>query len=227
MKKEKIKVTCAFCGKEEYVGSGRAKKYNCCSKECMGKYNSLKYGKKTVKTCPICNENFLVKKSHESIRICCSLNCSKKYRSLHGMKEDNPNYRGIIVELEDGVKRKDYSNYKQPYRRVAMDFLNVDVLPKGYDVHHKDANEKNNNEYNLILLPRRTHMLIHRWFGNILLNAIETEKIKWDVFYSICTEEQANLYKNIEGINVTNQILITDDVELDNVNMDIYKYIKK
>ena len=57
-RKEKIKVTCAECGKEEYVLPSRANKYVCCSVECLAKYNSKRYSQKIKCICPICGAEF-------------------------------------------------------------------------------------------------------------------------------------------------------------------------
>ena len=61
--KEKIKVICAECGKIEYVNPSRAKKYLCCSVECLGKYNSKRYSKRITLTCPICGKEYECKQS--------------------------------------------------------------------------------------------------------------------------------------------------------------------
>lgn len=63
--KEKVLVTCAECGKQEYVNSSRAKKYVCCSRGCIGKYNSKRYNKQIEKVCPICGVTFTCKKSKD------------------------------------------------------------------------------------------------------------------------------------------------------------------
>lgn len=225
MYKEKIKVICAFCGKEEYVNPCRAKKYNCCSRECMGKYNSVKYNEKLNKVCPICGDIFLVKRSHFNKRVCCSLKCSNKYRSLYKTKEENSNYKLRIIELENGVCKKDYSRYKYPYHKIVLETLDIKKIPKGYDIHHKDGNHLNNNIENLILISRNTHMLLHRWFGNILLNAIETNKISRDLFYSLCSKEQEMLYKNIIDLDIIKQILVDENYKMDIIE-NPYKYIK-
>lgn len=214
--KNKVKVICAYCGKEEYVTKTRAKKYNCCSLKCMGKFNSIKYNEKLVKTCPICNKDFYVQRSKFDKRLCCSKECLYKYKSIHEKNENNPNCKVRIIELENGVKTKEYNRYKYPYHKISLDVLKIDKIPKGYDIHHKDSNPKNNDVTNLVILPRSTHMLLHRFFGNILLNAVQNGKISLDIFYSLCTEEQKDLYKNIIDLNITNQIVsenIINDLE--------------
>lgn len=216
----KIKVKCAYCGKVEYVHKSRSKNYKCCSRECIGKLNSLRYNKKISKECPICGKEFFVKTSQAKRRICCSNECLNKYRSLYKTKENNPNYRLRVIELENGVRRKDFNRYKEIYKHVALDALNVDKIPKGYNIHHKDANSNNNDPKNLIILPKATHMLLHRWFGNILLNAIETNKISMELLQSICTQEQYNLYKNIIILNVTSQVVIKQGELLENLEVD-------
>ena len=181
-------VVCAECGKHEFVSASRAEHYICCSTTCAGEHTRKRASQKIKKTCPICNKEFYVKKSQEKRRVCCSIACAGKYRSIYFCGDKNPNYRGYI--LENGIKSKSYLRYKEPYRKIVKDILRVKKLPKGYDIHHKDANPNNHSPENLILLPRNVHMLIHRWFGNILINALHTGKITKELFFSLYSPEQ-------------------------------------
>ena len=55
-RKSLVKVVCAECGKIEFVPPSRAKKYVCCSKKCIGLYNSRKWKNQVELTCPICGK---------------------------------------------------------------------------------------------------------------------------------------------------------------------------
>lgn len=77
--KNKVKVICAECGKEEYVVPSRAKKYLCCSRECLGKYNSKRYNKQVELICPICGEKYTCKQSKiEHHKTCGKKECRSK-----------------------------------------------------------------------------------------------------------------------------------------------------
>lgn len=73
-------------------------------------------------------------------------------------------------------------------------------------------------------------MLIHRWFGNVLLHALHTNICSREQFYSYCTEEQKNLYKQIIDLNITNQVVVKqgellETPEVDNQQVSIFRNI--
>ena len=92
---EKVKVTCAECGKEEFVNPCRAKKYVCCSIECLSKYNSKRYMQGNLHICPICGKEFYLKPSRE-VRIktqpCCSKECAAKLKETTYLGVNNHQY---------------------------------------------------------------------------------------------------------------------------------------
>lgn len=228
-KKDRVKVICQQCGKEEYVIRSRSKRYKYCSKLCESKARtkSLEERNLTMIECPICKREFLVKTSSKNRRKCCSKKCTYEYKKIESMGDKNPNYRGYIIE--DGVKRKSYERYKDAHQRIVFDYFGCRI-PKSYHIHHKDCNPMNNSLSNLVVLPCGVHMSIHRWFGNILLNAITTNLIDRDTFYSLLNEEQKLLYENIIDLNITNQVVIKQgellgSPEVDNQQTSIYKYI--
>ena len=109
-KKEEVEVTCAECGKVELVYPSRAKKYLCCSVECLAKYNSKRYSKKIDCTCPICGKEFKLK-PYTFNRVlttpCCSKECANKLKETtylgsrnhqFGLKgELNASFKGLIT----------------------------------------------------------------------------------------------------------------------------------
>lgn len=69
---------------------------------------------------------------------------------------------------------------KYEYQHIAKKILGLDAvskLPKGYVIHHKDADHLNNVPTNLVMLPKRAHRLIHTIFGNVLIRALHTGKL--------------------------------------------------
>lgn len=92
------------------------------------------------------------------------------------------------------------------YQHVVKEFFNlpsVSKIPKGYVIHHKDANHFNNDVHNLVLLPKDAHRLIHTIFGNVLIRALHTGIIDRETFFKMCTEEQYNFYKEIIDLDIT------------------------
>lgn len=73
--------------------------------------------------------------------------------------------------------------------KEILNLNSLKELPKGYVIHHKDANHENNDPHNLVLLPKTTHRLIHTIFGNVLIGALHTGRIDKEIFRKICNVE--------------------------------------
>ena len=231
----KVYVKCAECGKEEYVTPSRAKKYCCCSVECLGKYNSKRYNKKIELICPICGTKYFCKKSAQKHhRTCGSVECRSKWLTANRKGKNNSNYRKIEVELMKlSVYGDKHDKSKTTYQHVVKEILNlpsVKNIPKGYVIHHKDANHMNNNPENLVVLPKTAHRLVHTYFGNVLIKALHTNKITREEFFKCCNDEERKFYENIIDLNVTHQAVVKqgellENPEEDNQQPSIYRNI--
>ena len=222
----KVEVVCAECGKKEYVSQSRAKKYVCCSRNCLGKYNSKRYNKKIELTCPICGKKYECKQSklHEH-RTCGDKTCRHEWLSKVRSGKGNFRYKSINDILKEENTCKNHDKSKTLYLHVVKEVLNlqsVTKLPKGYVIHHKDGDHNNNVPENLILLDKSTHALIHRLFGNILINALHSGRISKEDFFKLCNENQKEFYSKIIDINITNQILTNDFEKTINNNEYVY-----
>lgn len=228
-KQNKVEVVCAECGKHEFVPPSRAKKYVCCSKECLSKYNSRTRSEKIELTCPICGKKYYSKKSalaHH--RTCGSPSCKSEWFSRTRSGSKNSRYRSI----ENRIKSGDLGN-KDIYRHIVKEHFGLGALknlPKNYDIHHKDANHNNNDVHNLVLLPRSAHMLVHRHFGNILIAALHTGKITREQFFDLCNEDQKKFYEQIIDLDITKQVVVKqgellESLDEDNQQPSIYRNI--
>lgn len=228
---ELVEVVCKECGKHEFVLPSRAKKYVCCSISCLSKYNSKRYNKKVILTCPICGKEYTCKQSKlKNHKTCGDSNCRKKWLSKTRIGCNNSNYK----KVEDLLKETG-TRYKRTkiYRHIVKEFFrlnNTKEIPKNYDIHHKDADKNNNSLTNLVLIPREAHMLIHRYFGNILINALHTNKISRELFFSMCNEEQKAFYEQIIDLDITNQVVVKqgellENPEVGNQQPNIYRNI--
>lgn len=217
----KIDVTCQICGKNEKVYKSRGSKYKTCSKECMGKMNSVRYSKKIEKICPECDKSFEVKPSSFKRRLCCSQKCLYKYKSkVLLIGDNNPNSK-IRYILENGIYKKSYDRYKYPYQKICKDILGIKKWVRGYDIHHIDCDDKNNEPTNLVVIPHETHMLLHRLFGNILLRLIFSDNYFDDKeLKKILTIEEYNFIIEIKGLNVTHQAVVKQCELLENPEVD-------
>lgn len=232
---KRVKVECAECHKVEYVAPSRARKYKCCSVECLAKYNAKRYSQKVELICPICGDKYQVKRS----KVCFHKTCGKKecrheWLSRTRKGKNNSNYRKVELDMmEQGINQRDHGKSKTEYLHVVKSVLklnSVTKMPKGYVIHHKDANHFNNMPTNLVVLPKTAHRLIHTWFGNVLINALHTEKINRETFFTICNEEQRKFYENIIDLDVTKQAVVKQGELLENLDegdqqLSIYRNI--
>ena len=114
--------------------------------------------------------------------------------------------------------------------KTVLGLSSITKLPKGYVIHHKDANHMNNNPENLVVLPKTAHRLIHTYFGNVLIKALHTNKITRDEFFKCCNEEERNFYENIIDLNITHQAVVKqgellEHSEVGNQHPSIYRNI--
>lgn len=222
-----VKVICCVCGKEEYVVKSRAKKYKTCSRECAGVYMQNLHSKRIKLTCPICGCEYEVKQSAiNHHRTCGNPKCRSEWVSKTKCGSNNPNYKDVQELLKSQGchnNTKKYDDSKGIYRHIVKEILklpNTNSLPKGYVIHHKDCNHYNHNPHNLIVIPKEAHILIHKWYGNILLNALHTGKLTRELFFSLCNEEQKTFYLNIIDLDVTGQAVVKQGELLENPEMD-------
>ena len=159
----------------------------------MGEYNSNRYSKRIQLVCPICGKTYECKQSKiEHHKTCGDKDCRTKWLSQTRKGENNSNYKHIEELLKNKSANKIHDKSRNIYQHVVKCVLKLNSIrdiPKGYVIHHKDANHENNNPENLVLLPKSTHRLIHTIFGNILINALHTGKIDRETFFEMCSEE--------------------------------------
>ena len=230
--KGKIRVVCAQCGKVEYVWPSRAKHYKCCSQQCLGKYNSIHYSMRVTLTCPICGKTYECKQSKiNHHRTCGDEECRTAWRKQINSGKGNPRYKSVesILMSQSTHMPKVHDQSRTIYQHVVKEILgltSVQRLPKGYVIHHKDANHSNNDPHNLVVLPKTPHRLIHTIFGNVLIGALHTGRITRKTFRKICNDEQWNFYKEIIDLDVTKQVIVKESEKKEKQeNESVYKQI--
>lgn len=155
-----VLVKCKECGKEEYVPKYRAKKYVCCSKECLGAYNSKKYSKKIECICPICNKVFYVKPytfKRVNHKLCCSRECSSLYRKEWFCGKNNHQY-GLRGSSNPSFENRNTTRRNNKLKEILV------YVGTWY---------KKNNEHGRITQHRYNVELNHEQFSEDLFDEID------------------------------------------------------
>lgn len=174
-----MKLNCKICEKE-YVRFGKQSLTSkCCSSKCLGVLN--KGINNTI--CTQCGKEYHLKESMKkrykrTHGYFCSTNCISNFRKLKYLGEENPNFRKQTTH-ENGYRLMYLPKIGRIklHHKVVFETLNIDKLPKGYCVHHRDCNIENNSKENLVLLTNSDHRWIHKQFGNATLWAFINNKI--------------------------------------------------
>jgi hypothetical protein len=169
---------CNECGNDYEVIDSRTKKSKFCSRKCSD--ISKKAKENTI--CTNCGNSFHIKESGKirykrSQGYFCSTTCVAQFRKKAYLGENNPNWRNLTV---------DYNGYTLSYlpkfgriklhHKVVFEYLNIDKVPAGYCVHHRDCNINNNDPQNLAVITHSDHKWLHKNFGNATL---------WAFYYNL------------------------------------------
>ena len=210
---KKVEVKCCICGKTEYVYLSRSKKYKTCSVECMGKYNHIKNTKSIFKKCPVCGKEFKVKPSHYTRRKYCSLECMYKDLPNKYSGENNPNYRGRILN-SDGYKKDNRNSKFTIHRETVKRVLGIKEIPSMLIVHHKDGDKHSNSPENLILLTRKEHTWLHKNIGNFVFKAIFSGDLSIEQVLSWVDNDHKEFVRYALTTNCTQQSAVVKQGEL-------------
>lgn len=182
------KLICKQCGVDFFVPKSRKDTAKFCSKACADKYPRSK----NETNCTECGKRFAIKKSQVDKTVWgnfCSKSCVGEFRKRMYCGENNPNYKGRDYD-NDGyrvfIPEKGRFEGKSIKLHIyqALTVLEIDSIPKGFHVHHKNCNRLDNRPENLAVMSTSDHVWLHKQFGNAGLNAHENNLIS--------TEELSN-----------------------------------
>lgn len=163
---------CLVCG-EEYKAAGKqAELRRTCSRACLSKYKQAEAETK----CTQCEKMFHMKE-HQRKRYkrtqgyFCSKVCSNLYKRSSYQGEANPNNK-YKTDYGNGYCLS-HSKYGKIaiHKLLTLEFLELEQIPEGYVIHHRDCNKSNNNLDNLVLITNSDHCWLHKNFGNASLKA--------------------------------------------------------
>lgn len=184
-----------------------------CSNNCKWIFNNWSGEDNTE--CTECGKSFHMKES-DKIRYSrkhgyfCSVACSGKYKSkgvYSGVK--NPNYktgrdnRGIIRLSVETCAFMGLKKGMRIHRAICCEHFGISNIPKGFHVHHRDCDVRNNSPENLVVLTVSDHKWLHKQFGNATLWAHFHGRVSTDDLASWSDDsERAN---RLLGLNVIMQ----------------------
>lgn len=174
-------VTCKVCGKEEKVWESRAKTYVACSKACLSKFKIENNPNKV--SCTECGKLHYKKPSEllkykRQLGFFCSVSCLGAWKSKHQKGVNNPNFRNKMYDYNGSrLVHSDTYGRQKLHHAIAFEVLDIDNIPKGYAIHHRDCNHANNSASNLALLSASDHRWLHAQFGSATLWAFVNGKI--------------------------------------------------
>lgn len=220
----KCEIKCEICNVLFSVPHWRKETAKFCSLKCA--HEALKGDLNTK--CSECGRLYHIKESQKkkykrSNGYFCSLNCMAENRRIFYKGENNPNYKG---------KERDYDGYLvsnlprfgriKLHHGVTFETLEINKIPKGFQIHHRDCNINNNAPENLALLTDSDHRWLHKQFGNATLWAYIHNKVKLpDLIEWAIDEDRAKrlLDLNIQiqkEIGVFKQGELLETLEVDN-----------
>ena len=138
-------------------------------------------------TCTQCGKSFYLKpskrKEKRSLGFFCSVTCSAIFKSNAYLGTKNPNNKNRNFS-SDGYQifspqtsRLLSKKKVKLHIAVACEILQLESIPKGYHVHHRDCDVLNNSPANLAVLKLADHVWLHKQFGNATLWAFMQGKI--------------------------------------------------
>ena len=89
----------------------------------------------------------------------CSTKCLAEFRKIKYLGKENPNFRIQVTRDYDGYKLAYLPKFGRIplHHQVVFETLNINKIPKGYHIHHRDCNVDNNLPENLVLLTISDH----------------------------------------------------------------------
>lgn len=184
MKKPLVSGVCEKCGSAfERTRRARINK-RFCSNRCRDEHHKLNATPNT--SCSHCGSDFYLKPSarhgRRSHGFFCTAACYNEFKkaAYHGSK--NPNYKGRNIDC-DGYRI--YSppapNYlhkgKKLHQAMVFEYLEIESIPPGYHIHHRDCDPLNNSLENLVVLSISDHKWLHKQFGSATLWALTKGRI--------------------------------------------------
>lgn len=213
-------INCKVCNKEVKVSGKRINTAKYCGYKCMG--TDLK--KKPNKACnecgkPIFRKNHRLKKHGNFF---CNVACMALWKSKNSFGTNNPNFRNKMYDY-DGYRiiHSEKIGRISVHKLVTFEILNINNIPKGHHIHHRDCNHLNNDPNNLVILTLSDHRWLHAQFGSAVLWAFCNNKIDLETLISWSNDKERaqkllplTIYNQI-GVFKSDELLENPEMKLD------------
>lgn len=200
-----IKLICNDCGIEYEVINSRKDKSKFCSRKCSDTSKKAKPNQ----VCDYCETDFHLKESavkryNRNMGIFCSMKCSSLYKKEYYLGKNNPNFRGRQYD-QDGYRINHYPKIgrMREHKFIALEFLDINKIPKDHVIHHRDCNIYNNVPENLVILTSSNHRWLHKQYGNATLWAFMNDKVSIEELISWSNDPE--LAKKLLPLNLNTQ----------------------
>lgn len=176
--KTMVEKICLNCNNHFTVINSRKDKAKYCSKRCA---NIQLLGEKNT-ICTECGVAFHIKESRKrrykrTQGYFCSTKCVADFRKKAYIGINNPNFRNAETGNGYLLDRLPKFGRIKLHHKVCFEYLNINKLPNGYCIHHRDCQINNNDPENLALITCSDHRWLHKNFGNATLWAYLNNKI--------------------------------------------------
>jgi len=138
-------------------------------------------------TCAQCSRSFYLKpsrrKEKRTLGFFCSVTCSAIFKSNAYLGTKNPNNKNRNFDCDGYQIFSPQTSLLLSKKKiklhiaVACEILQLESIPKGHHVHHRDCDVLNNSPDNLAVLKLADHVWLHKQFGNATLWAFMHGKI--------------------------------------------------
>lgn len=167
---------------------------------------------KVVIICKNCDIEYKVKLSHGPRSKYCSKQCQAEDYKKRYLGKNNPNFNKNLDRDYDGYKLSYKVGRITLHKLITLEYLKLNSIPKGFNIHHRDCNINDNTPENLAVLNYSDHRWIHKQFGNACLWAYCHNKIDLESLCSWSTDPERA--KQILTTSLTTQIGVFKSHEL-------------
>lgn len=193
---------CLQC-KSDFIGFSKVAKF--CAQVCRQQY--YKATREPNISCDTCSKEFFKEPAKipvDTKHFCCR-ECQFIGNRVFMAQEGVANWKGRTVNPQGyafappGLR----SQFRSMHEYLATTTLNLDRIPKGFDIHHKDCDKGNNDLLNLAVMDETDHHWIHDAYGFVALEALYKGQLDLEFMIGLCADKERA--RKLLTLNLLNQ----------------------